>query len=296
MINENCLIWNVRGLNSRSRRNVVRELIAQENISLLSLQETKLHNCPGSLVIEICGAGFDFFFQPTMGTCGGILLAWRTDTWSIMNPLVRSYSLTAQATLLCNDESWWLTSVYGPQGDQEKLMFLDELREVHNACTGDWLVWGDFNLIYQAAEKNNHKPNRRMMNRFRQFLDEVELQEIHIHLKGHLYTWSNERDRPTLERLDRVFATEDWVAGFPDHDLSALATECSDHAPLLLKTDCSLPHCGRFRFENFWPRCEGYLQVVEEAWNAPYPWVNDVVDAFRCLDFKLRNTAKALKS
>jgi len=133
-----------------------------------------------------------------------------------------------------------------------------------------------------------------MMSRFRQFIDGAELQELY--LKGRLYTWSNERDRPTLERLDRVFTSEDWVLAFPNHELSALATECSDHAPLLLKTDCSIPHCARFRFEDFWPKCEGYLQVVEEAWNTPLPWSNPDVDAFPCLDFKLQNTAKALKS
>ena len=62
MICENCLVWNVRGLNSRARRNVVRELVAQENISLLSLQESKLDNCSVGLILEICGAGFDYFF------------------------------------------------------------------------------------------------------------------------------------------------------------------------------------------------------------------------------------------
>jgi len=268
-------------------------LVAQENISLLSLQETKLNAFSDSLVLEICGAGFGYFFQPAENTCGGILLALRTDIWSVANSMVRSYSLTAKVTLLRNNETWWWTSVYGPQGDQEKLLFLDELREVCASCSETWLAWGDFNLIYQAADKNNHRLNRRMMGRFRSFLDEAELQGIH--LRGRLYTWSNERDRPTLERLDRVFASEDWVADFPDHDLSALGTECSDHAPLL-KTDSSLPHCKRFRFENFWPKCEGFLRVVEEAWNAPFPWSHGEVDAFRCLDFKLRNTAKALKS
>jgi len=37
MIAENLLVWNVRGLNSRARRNVVKE-----RVSLISLQETKL--------------------------------------------------------------------------------------------------------------------------------------------------------------------------------------------------------------------------------------------------------------
>lgn len=180
MLNENCLVWNVRGLNSRSRRNVVRELIGQENISLLSLQETKLDACSDSLVMEICGAGFDFFFKPASNNCGGILLAWRNDVWSVTNPLIRSYSLTAKVTLLHKNESWWCTSVYGPQGDQEKLIFLDELRDVRVSCQDTWVVWGDFNLIYQAADKNNQRLNRRLMNSFRVLLGEVELQELHL--------------------------------------------------------------------------------------------------------------------
>ena len=159
--------------------------------------------------------------------------------------------------------------LYGPQADQEKIHFLGELREVRTACQGTWSICGYFNLIYQAEDKNNRRLNRSMMSHFRHFIDEVEVQELH--LKGRLYTWSNEQDSPTLEGLDRVFATEDWIDAFPNHKLSALASQCSDHAPLLLKTDCSLPHYSRFCFENFWPKCDGYLQVVQEAWNAPLP-------------------------
>ena len=294
MLGENCLVWNVRGLNSRARRNVVRELVAQENISLLSLQETKLDTCSVSMLLDICGAGFDFVFLPASNTCGGILLAWKINIWSVTTVLTRSYSLTAKITMLATDETWWLTSVYGPQTDQEKILFLDELKEVRDCCSGSWMVWGDFNLIYRAEDKSNNRLNRRMMSRFRQFINETDLQELY--LKGRLFTWSNERDTPTLERLDRVFTSEEWTLAFPNHELSALATECSDHAPLLLKSDCTITHCMRFCFEIFWPKCEGYLQVVEEAWNAPLPWSTSDADAFRCLDFKLRNTAKMLKS
>ncbi|XP_039780664.1 uncharacterized protein LOC120647927 [Panicum virgatum] len=70
MLRENCLVWNVRGLNSKAHRNVVRELVAQENISLLSLQETKLEVCPHGLILEMCGTGFNYFFLPATNTCG----------------------------------------------------------------------------------------------------------------------------------------------------------------------------------------------------------------------------------
>lgn len=56
MINENFMIWNVRGLNSRARRNVVRELITQENLSLVSLQETKLDDVDDYRGCSLCSA------------------------------------------------------------------------------------------------------------------------------------------------------------------------------------------------------------------------------------------------
>jgi len=206
---------------------------------------------------------FDFFYLPACHTCGGILLAWRRDTWSASSPNCRDYSLTAKVTHVASGEDWWITSVYGPQADQEKILFLDEIRAI-----------------------------TRIMGCFRRCIDDSELIELHLH--GCLFTWSSERDSPTLERLDRVFVSEDWSMAFPDHGLSALAIECSDHAPLLLQTDCALPHFKRFRFENFWIRCDGYLETVEAAWNAPLPWSH--VDAFRVLDYKLRATARALSS
>ena len=122
------MTWNVRGLNSSARRNVVHDLVAQERISLLSLQETKLQDCTLPLVLETCGADFDFICKPAVNTCGGILLAWRRDAWSVTSPVIRSFSLTAKITLLHCNVTWWCTCVYGPQSDQDKLLFLEELR------------------------------------------------------------------------------------------------------------------------------------------------------------------------
>ena len=99
MLSENCLVWNVRGLNARARRNVVRELDEQENLSLLSLQETKLSDCTPQLLLEMCGPAFDFFHKPAINTSGGILVAWKTDTWSISNLLIHANSITVKVTI-----------------------------------------------------------------------------------------------------------------------------------------------------------------------------------------------------
>jgi hypothetical protein len=154
------------------------------------------------------------------------------------------------------------------------------------------MVCGDFNMIYKAEDKNNNRLNMRMMSHFCHFLDDVDLLELH--LQGQLFTWSNEREDPTLERIDRAFVSDDWATTFSDHRLLALSSEGSDHAPLLLQTSSACTSFRRFKFENIWPKYDGYMDTIAQAWNCPWP--EQEVDAFRVLDYKLRNTTKALKS
>ncbi|CAN6371768.1 unnamed protein product [Urochloa humidicola] len=207
---------------------MVYQLVAQERISLLTLQETKLNSCNDALILSMLGTGFDYYELPAIDTCGGILLAWKRDVWSISCPTIRNHTITAKVSMVGENEEWWITCVYGPQSDEAKVLFLQELSELRVGRGDRWLVCGDFNLIYKAEDKNNSRLNRTMMNRFRHFLDATELMELHLH--GRLYTWSNERASPTLERIDRAFVTDDWADSFPDHNLTAVTPENSTFA------------------------------------------------------------------
>lgn len=128
------------------------------------------------------------------------------------------------------------------------------------------------------------------MRRFRRTLDALAVDELYLH--GRWYTWSNERRRPTMERIDRAFATVQWLEAFPCHRLWALSTDTSDHAPLLLELRTDFRVSRRFRFEPFWVKLDGYDDVVKQAWDQS----TGDVDACRALDVKLRRTARALQS
>jgi hypothetical protein len=72
------------------------------------------------------------------------------------------------------------------------------------------MLLGDFNIILNARDKNNGNLDRPMMARFRDFVHEHELKDIYMH--GRLYTWSNEREEPTLTRIDRIMVL--WIGTF----------------------------------------------------------------------------------
>lgn len=108
---------------------------------------------------------------------------------------------------------------------------------------------------------------------------------------GRMYTWSSERDRPTLELLDRMFATADWFSEFPNHQLKPLSSDCSDHCPLLLQLHAFTGAKRHFRFESFWVKLPGFSEVVATAWAQILPQA----DPFRTLDYKLRCVSKELQ-
>jgi exonuclease III len=243
------LVWNVRGLNSPARCDVVYQLVLLSGASVVCFQETKLQLVTREVVDRYCCRDFDgFFFLPAAGTCGGILLAWKSSAVSFTNPHISTNAVTARAEV-SGSAGWWFTGVYGPQADGDKCQFLQELKDIRDLHPGAWVVAGDFNLIIDAADKNNNNLNRRMMGKFRKLLADLELKELY--LNGRRYTWSSERERPTLERLDRVFSTVDWETEYPSSFLSALSSSTSDHCPLLLNPAAQLKTGRRFRFEAF---------------------------------------------
>ena len=71
-----------------------------------------------------------------------------------------------------------------------------------------------------------------MMARFRSKLNTLELKEMH--LNGRRFTWSNERDKPTVEKIDHVFCTNSWEEAHPSSFLTALGMAISDHCPILV--------------------------------------------------------------
>jgi len=234
----------------------------------------------------------DYAFLPAMGTCGGIIVAAQQPDVRIVDVHIGCFSVTVRVHTGTHDghPPWWLTTVYGPQDDNDKVLFLEELSAVRDACPGPWAIIGDFNLILDEADKNNATINRRNMSRFRQAVAQLELLDIHLH--GRRYTWSNERRSPTLVRLDRALVSLDWEALHPDCHLQALSSDVSDHSPLLLQTRLSIHHARRFLFEAFWPKMSGFQEAVIAGWIC----TSSTSDPLRRLDELFRNLKRKLQS
>lgn len=141
--------------------------------------------------------------------------------------------------------------VYGPIDDARKEAFLAELVHAAPPLGEPWLITGDFNIIYEARDKNNLNLNRRIMGRFRKAIDYAGLKEIKC--KNRWFMWTNEREDLTMVSINKLFYNMEWDDLFPSFRLMAASTACLDHCPLLLTNSAVPQRKATFRFESSRP-------------------------------------------
>jgi len=190
-------------------------------------------------------------------------------------------------SLFCAFDIWHV--VYGPQNDQEKIAFLQEITDLRQHIRTPWLIIGDFNLIYRAEDKNNDRVNIRMLNRFKNTIDNLQLAPLE--LKGRRFTWCNDQQNPTMTKIDHFLASIEWLEIFPRTDLQALASLGYDHCPLFLQGDTDFDFYRGFRFEAHWIHMPEFTQTVQVAWEQPV----SSQDPMLRMHVKLLRTARALK-
>ena len=229
-------------------------------------------------------------FLPSVGVCGGILIAALEHFFTLTQSHLTTNTVTAKLTMLAENKEWSISGVYGPQNDADKILFLQEILDLRQHMLPTWLLLGDFNLILNAQEKNNNRLNLQMINRFRATIDNLEL--ARIELRGKKYTWCNDQQSPTMTRIDHIFASIDWLDLFPRMELQALASLGSDHCALFLQGDTNRDFCRGFRFEAHWVQMPGFADTVQKAWSTPV----DTQDAILRLHVKLLRTGKALRN
>lgn len=104
--------------------------------------------------------------------------------------------------------------VYGAAHDENKVQFLTELSAFCSRNKDPIIIGGDFNIIRFASERNKFTDVQRFSGLFNSLINFHELREILM--TGGLYTWSNNQEIPTLEKLDRILVTKEWEDIFPN--------------------------------------------------------------------------------
>jgi hypothetical protein len=101
-----------------------------------------MSSCSRRIILSMLEVEFNNFISlPAVGASGGIIVAWRARVDAALNFRLDTYGASAQFVFELG-ELWWLTCVYGPQDNDGKIAFLQEIRSIQLQCTGPWLLGG----------------------------------------------------------------------------------------------------------------------------------------------------------
>jgi hypothetical protein len=196
---------------------------------------------------------------------GGIVTAWDERCLTLTSFTTRHHTLITTFTSTAFDFTFTVTNVYAPADHKDSQTFLEDLSEVVEQISGNWLLVGDFNLTRGREDNSTGNACAALCDAFNSCIHDLSLLEIL--LLDRLFTWSNHRSAPTLAWIDRVFFNVPMSLAFPNSTLTSLPKPTSDHTPLHLLITTSIPKSNVFCFENIWLKSMDFLSSVLPSWH-----------------------------
>lgn len=149
------LCWNIRGINAVEKCDAVRDKIEESSCAVICLQETKREHFDISFVRKFAPRRFDRFdYIPSIGASGGILVVWNSSIFSGIVLDKQRFGITLKFTAAHNNETWKLTTVYGPCDGPARSEFIGWFRDNDIGDTDNWIFLGDFNFYRSLSNRN----------------------------------------------------------------------------------------------------------------------------------------------
>nr|POE55350.1 hypothetical protein CFP56_60122 [Quercus suber] len=228
--------------------------------------ETRLVKGKGKQVWDKCGFS-DGWVVPRVRFGGRLILAWMLRESLAVD--FASENLIHISLLDNKGNPLSITFVYGHPNHAKRDLVWQQLKSLKDHSHPNWLCIGDFNQVLNSQDKLSFKQGSIVgANLLQQVIDDLHLCDLTT--TGQRYTWLNNREDEDLvmERLDRAFATVDWVNMYPLHSLRNLPIIHSDHGPILLDLEVRGPYRIRpFRFEHMWISHSTCHDLIKQSWN-----------------------------
>lgn len=217
------------------------------------------------------------------------MIAWKGSLFNGTKIFSNEYYLSVEFVSAHNGARWILTGVYGPSASDDKLAFINWLKDIQMPQDVDWMILGDFNLIRRQEDRNRPGDSLSEILLFNDSISSLGLNEIM--LQGRKYTWSNMQPSPLLEKLDWVFTSSSWTLSYLNISAKALDMLLSDHTPFVVIVSTNIPRSSIFRFENHWLCSDEFNTIVSDCWHN----TAQLADSVRALTAKFKSLRKRLR-
>lgn len=214
-----------------SKRFLVKDFLQLHHADICCLKESKLSTIEPATWRSIGGPRLDkFCFVPAVGSAGGIIIGWNNILFEGKLKSKGRFSLTLEFTNKMTRDIWVCTTVYGPNSKQLKRHFWEEIRHSSSHPSLPWVICGDFNSIFDPADKSNGSYHREDIRLAQNLI--MDLQLLEPPSFGKHFTWTNGQADPIWVKLDHFLVNSKWIEWFPRVLQNCLPRLGSDHVPI----------------------------------------------------------------
>ena len=206
-------------------------------------------------------------FVSCQGHSSGLALLWSRET-NLEIKSFGSHHIDVVVTDGSSNFKWRLTSFYGHPQTRMRQQSWDLLAYLKNQFQLPWFCFGDFNEILSSEKKLGRATRcQSQMDKFRDVVNLYGFKDLGY--SGTDYTLCNMQSGDSIIylRLNRAFATSDWVDKFGEVRVNHLVDSTSNHCALYIAEPRApkQPRARRFHFEAMWAKCESCTDVIEAA-------------------------------
>ncbi|XP_028109689.1 uncharacterized protein LOC114308322 [Camellia sinensis] len=204
----------------------------------------------------------DFMAVDSVGAAGGLLCIWNPDAFQMVDCCCNHNFIILSGTLF-NNLDCVVVNIYAPNDSTIRRNVWDILTRLKSLYDKPWCLGGDFNEIRNISERKGCCRRDRGMCDFNDFIDNLEVCDMHM--MGRKFTWCNSQEDERWSRIDRFLLSSEWVQNF-NFKLWGLPRRWSDHCPILLMEDDREWGPKPFRFLNAWSLHPQFKSLVDNTW------------------------------
>ena len=177
---------------------------------------------------------------PRLGLGGGLIFAWMQR--SFFRIVYESPHFIHIDVTDNKGKPLSITFVYGHLELAKRNEVWQQLKTLKDITQPSWLCIGDFNQVLLREEKFSFNQNPiAAAELFQQVLSDLQLCDLMASRQQ--FTWMNRREEDSfvMERLDRAFASTEWINHYHLYYLRNLPIIRSDHGPVILGFEHQTP-------------------------------------------------------
>ncbi|KAL8466364.1 hypothetical protein ACS0TY_035460 [Phlomoides rotata] len=202
--------YNIRGVESRTKRKEVRDLVKKLRADVCCIQESKKEQVSEILCKSLWGnwSKIGWAFKGSEGSSGGIITIWNAEIFSSSSQWHAPGMLVVNGHWIDSGISCVIINVYSSYFLADKMRMWDMIKSISLQNSKECVcVVGDFNAIKEENERVGRAEfsDQRGIRLFREFIELSNL--IDLPLQGRSYTWYRS-DGSCKSHLDRLLVND----------------------------------------------------------------------------------------